>query len=215
MIEWITKIDILSLVLGTVASTWYGYYIKRPKLRTSGSGSGSDREFYKNRIHVQNVPGLIGVRYGDTTLFGFQMLRGREFGEVIDRNPAHHCSASLLDRQSNEHICNLWWCGPDRKISQEITLKSGESTELLLFVRRMSEPLKYFPYRARNADTPAPIEPEDHLKFEDTREFIIEIRCSYGKKRIRRGCKMTKGFDGRLRWMVEGCVLLTILSYNR
>jgi hypothetical protein len=64
MLEWIMNIDVTSLVLGTVfgtvGSTWYGYYVKRPKLSAQGSGYGGSREFYSNHIMVGNVPGCGG-----------------------------------------------------------------------------------------------------------------------------------------------------------
>lgn len=201
------KIDFLSLVfgivLGTLASTWYGYYIKRPKLAIQGSSSGGGKDFYSNSISVSNVPGLIGIRFGDTVFFGWTIIAGREFGEVIDRSPAHQCYALLLDKQSNEHICRLWWRDVDRKFRQEVTINSGQSAELFLFARRADELLKYFPYQVQDIDSTSPVVPADHLKFDSTREFIIEIVYSYGKKRFRREGKMTKGFNGRLQWTLD------------
>ena len=79
------------------------------------------------------------------------------------------------------------------KMTQTVTLNSGQQAELHLFVRETKERFKYFPYQLSGPDATRPTIPEDYMKFDDSREFVIEISHSYGKKRKRIGARVTRG----------------------
>lgn len=208
MFDWVKNIDVPSLTLGAVlgafASTWHSYYVRRPKLQVTGGGSGGGSSFYTNHITISNSPGLLGLKLPETTILGINIHRHIEMGLVVDRNPAHRCSAFLYDKETNQSIKPLWWRASDGKMTREVTLKSGESASLMLFARLSNEQRKYFVYQLDNAGSTEPHAPDDQDKFETTREFYIDINHSYGKKRMRIDCKMTKGFDGRLHFSSKG-----------
>lgn len=89
-------------------------------------------------------------------------------------------------------------------MTQVVTLNSGESADLMLFARETREPLRYFLYQQNGPEATAPTIPEERIKLEGSRKFIIDVRYSYGKKRIKITTKMNKGFDGRLWRMTDG-----------
>jgi hypothetical protein len=127
-----------------------------------------------------------------------------EMGLVVDRNPAHQCRAWLYDKETDHAIKPLWWRTSDRKMTQEITLKSGEFADLMLFARFGNETRKYFVYQLSRPDSTEPNPPDDQDKFDATRDFYINSVHSYGKKKVRVECTMTKGFDGRLHFSSKG-----------
>lgn len=181
------------------------YYVRRPTLQvTGGGGGGGETSFYGNRITISNSPGLLGLKFHETTILGIHVHRHIEIGLVVDRSPAHQCRAWLYDIETNDVIKQLWWQTSDGKMTQEVTLKSGESAGLMVFARLGNEKQKYFVYQLDRPDSTKPLVPDDQDKFDTTREFYIDIRHSYGKKRVRIECKMTKGFDGRLRFNYKG-----------
>jgi hypothetical protein len=140
----------------------------------------------------------------ETTVLGINIHNHIEIGLVVDRNPAHKCRAWLQDKETNQTIKSLWWRTSGGQLMQEVTLGSGESASLMLFARLNDEQRKYFVYQPGGPEGNTPIVPDDQDKFDATREFYINIRHSYGKKKMRIECKMTKGFDGRLSFSSKG-----------
>ena len=69
---WMLRIDVLSLVLGTLLGTllsaWYGLYLHRPVLKVIGGGGGGGKEFRSSSIRMTNSPGTFGVRLGETII---------------------------------------------------------------------------------------------------------------------------------------------------
>lgn len=213
MFGWATTIDLPSLIIGAalgaafgaLTSTWHSYYVRRPKLQvTGGGGGGGPHSLHTRHITIRNSPGLLGLKLPETTILGIHIHRNIEMGLVVDRNPAHQCRALLYDKETNHPIKPLWWRTSDGKMTQEVTLKSGEQASLMLFARLGDEPRKYFVYQLDSSESNESRVPDDEDKFDTTREFYIDIRHSYGKKRVRIECTMTKGFDGRLQFRSKG-----------
>lgn len=149
MFDWIARIDVPSLVpgalVGTLVSTWYHFFLHRPKLQVCGSGSGST-----THIDLWNEPGLFGLILPETTILG-RVIHGRkEFGHVVERNPANQCRAWLYDKESNRAIRPLWWRTSDGNFTQEVSIKSGEQVSLMVFARLAEEKRKYFVYDLLN-----------------------------------------------------------------
>ncbi|MBX3547781.1 MAG: hypothetical protein KF748_01370 [Xanthobacteraceae bacterium] len=139
MLSYIPNIDFTSLILGTVfgalVGTWYGHYIKRPKLRVTGhgGGGGTSTGVHSNQLNVTNTPGLLGVRIPETVLFGWRVNHLIERGLSVDRTPAQQCNAHLVDKDSGRFIKSLCWRNGDGSYSHEVSISSGQSAKLMLF----------------------------------------------------------------------------------
>lgn len=185
MFGWVWSIDIPSLVLGAalgaVTSTWHSYYVRRPKLRVIGSGSGGG-SFYHNRITISNSPGLLGVRLPETTIFNKNIHSDIEIGLPVDRNPARNCRAWLYDKETNRGIAQLWWQTIDGKMTREVTLESGEQADLMLFARLKDEKRKYFVYQVESSNNPNLKIPDDEDKLDETREILYQNHSLPPKK---------------------------------
>lgn len=118
-------------LFGTLVSTWFNYYLKRPKIEIIGGGSGGG----SNHIDIRNAPGLFGIKIRETIILGWSIHPQIEWGFVVDRNPAHECRAFLYDKGTNEMIKMLWWETYDQQLTQVITLHAGERAHLKLFAR--------------------------------------------------------------------------------
>lgn len=192
-LSWLGRIDLLSLLigaaLGAFASTWHGHFVRRPKLRVTGTSGGG---FVA--IRIRNEPGFIGLRLRETTLLGFHIHSPKEFGLVIDRSAAHECSAVLIDKQTRQQIRALWWWIGDTTV-QNVTLESGSSAELMVLSRQGAEPGKYYVWQ-RGDDPLVSIPPPGAAQFEGSREFVIEVLYAYGHKRTRFPFSVVKRFDG-------------------
>jgi len=152
--------------------------MRRPKLAiTGGGGGGGAGSYHRNHISVSNQPGLLGIRLGDTVVFG-RRLHGRfEKGLTVDRSPASECQANLHDRKTGQYIAGLWWTPTQGGAPWQRTLAigSGGTVTLALFARLDSEPTKFFVFEPENPnqwDSP-PREPIDDVKFHDTHEFPV------------------------------------------
>lgn len=195
---------IVGAVLGTIASTWYSFYLKRPVLKVVGSGGGGGPgKGHRNSLNISNVPGHFGINVQPSTIFGLQLHGSFQYGLVVDRNPANECSAHLYDKQSGQPIKPLWWRLPDGSYARQTTIESGKQATLMLFARSHDEPLKYFPFQPANSTNDIVIPPENE-KLEGTRAFWIVLQHSYGRKSLRIDCRITKGFDGRLSFDSQG-----------
>jgi hypothetical protein len=199
-------IPIVTLVLGVVLGAWYGVYLKRPKLKVAGSGGGGGPGpgHHQNNVRVLNQPGLLGLRLSQSVILGKRIHGSVEKGLTIDRNPANECTASIHDKQSGRHIAPLWWRSTDPNAPWQIvvTMQSGEAFDLMLFARLDGEPTKYFPFEPQ--DDGSPRIPNDAAKFDDTRDFFVQVMYSYGRQKLTFDVTMRKGFDGRLTYETEG-----------
>ncbi len=207
--EWLKTIDPVSFILGTAFSvfvgTFYGHFIKRPKLQYVGGGNGRIADgFRATNIRIRNTPGFLGLKIGDTTLFGWRIHNYKEIGTSFDREPARDCRALLFDKTGREIVCPLYWQSPGNPEAWQdvVTLNTGEDAALLLFARQEEELLKYFPYQPEKQGAITPKVPVDEAKFKDTQDFLVEIRYSYSKRTLRLPCTMAKGIDGRLQFKI-------------
>ncbi len=211
MIDFINSLDIPSLLLGSLigafVSFWLEVFVKRPKLIINGSGGGGGQGpgHHKNYVTIYNEPALFGIKISNTTILGFQLHGHIEKGLVIDRAPAQECSAFIFDKETNEFISQLYWKDEnDHNVSYTtITLNSGKRAQLMLFARLNSEESKYFIYQPESLSNEHPRIPDENSKFSETREFIVKITYSYGKKTFKFPVKVTKKYNGKLEYNIK------------
>ena len=202
-------IPVLTLILGVLLGAGYTVYLRRPRLTVTGSssGGGPGPGHHSNRLRVTNQPGLLGIRIKQTVVMGKQVFGDFEKGLTVIRDPAIQCQATIHDVQNgNRHIAMLWWrplTEPDGDWDRTVTIQSGETFELALFARLDTEPTKYFIFEPVSEQSPSPRIPNDDAKFDDTREFLIRIKYSYGRQELPFRGTMRKGYDGRLTWEGE------------
>ncbi|MDX2073613.1 MAG: hypothetical protein SFX19_04515 [Alphaproteobacteria bacterium] len=213
IVQLISNLDILSLVigafLGTIFSFWYNHFMTRPKLFVAGQGSGGGHGsgFFQNHVCIENRPGLMGFRLGRTTIFGKKILRNIEWGSPFYRSPAQECRASLYDKNTNDFIRPLYWRDPNNhdSITPSVTLNCGEKAELMLFCKLYNEKLKYFVYEPTDHNNIAPRVPDDEVKFNDTREFVIKINHSrYSKPILTFNVGVKRSLSGSLEFSAAG-----------
>ena len=212
MINWTGPITVPGLVagviLGALVSTWFRYYITRPKLVVvgGGGGGGAGPGFHVNHISVRNPPGIFGLKLRETIILGWRLHPSVEWGLVLERTPAHECRASLYDKETNKFVKQLYWRTSEGKFVDVVTISSGHSEQLYLFARKADEKLKYFVFQPDPAAASAHSakEPSPEEKFDQTHHFIVEIRHTYGKKKFRTEASVERGFDGRLSYRHAG-----------
>lgn len=190
-------------LLGAFLASLFDFYIKRPKLVIAGGGGGGGPKniegFTECHVTVKNEPGLFGIAFRETVIFGKKIHGNFDKGIIFERNPANECRAFLIDKKSGQIIAPLIWRQLGGSLSQSITLNSGEQASLMILARKNSELLKYFPYRISNLNTKEMMVPDDELKFDSDKEFIVQISYQYGRRKISFDVKVTKDFiNGRL-----------------
>jgi hypothetical protein len=157
---------------------------------------------------VRNQSGLLGLRLGETTIFGRPFHGQIERGFSFDREPAKECHGRIYDKATGDFIAPLWWrrAGTALGWQQGVTIESGESCELGLFARLSSEPTKYFVFEpiAGEPGSPPRVPATDEAKFEGTHDFRIEVAYSYERQKLVFEGRMRKGYDGRLYWESRG-----------
>ena len=195
MLDWLRELDIGSLllrgVIGRLLSTWHSYYVKRPKLKLIGMGGAS--------IRVSNVPGFFGLAFPHTVVLGRLLHGDKELGLPIDRDPARDCTAVLYDKETGQHVANLYFQVTDDTTRSTVTLDSGNSANILIFNRAETDRSTYYPWRPDNEDSSRPAAPREvDAMFNSTREFNIVVRYAHGRKKVEFPVRMIRGFDGRL-----------------
>jgi hypothetical protein len=198
-------IPIITLIVGALLGSWYTVWMKRPKLRPSGSSGAGGQDFHSNSIRLRNQPGLLGLNLPETIIFGKQIHGYIERGLTFERTPAKDCRATIHDKKSGRHIAHLWWRRPPSSDggpawAMDTTIESGEECDLMLFARLTNEPLKYFIFAPQNpVDPSSPVQvPVEHAKFNDTHEFSVRVSYSYNRQKYTFTTIVTKGYDGRL-----------------
>ena len=171
------------LILGFVLGVWGGAYVKRPKLRFVGGGSGGSGApdgYQIYNLTVRNMPGWLGLTIGRTVILGLSISGSHRIGTPVMRDPASKCMADLYDTK-HKFVAPLWWRVPGdggTKIERFTTLPSGDQAELLVFVQRNSDRPSYFPF-APNGNGEPKIQ-ADPLRFRDARRFVIRLTCEDG-----------------------------------
>ena len=180
-------IPLVLLVVGTLLAAGFGIYLKRPTLRAVGSGGGGGQQFHSCRVQIRNVPGLFGIRLGETVLFGRILHRPIDKGLPIDRNPAKDCAAWIYDGE--QALTTLWWQSRNTRDAwqQRTTLESGDAAELVLFARLHDEPTQYFIFAPSDPTDPNmnPRVPDAGEKFQATitpREFAVHLVGMDGRR---------------------------------
>jgi hypothetical protein len=147
-VVWFVLGLVLGAILGAVLGAWYTVIHKRPKLRVvgGGGGGGPGPGYYSNHVTVRNQPGLLGVRFGETAIFGKRLHKPIEHGFSFDRDPAKDCRAMIFDKETGDLISELCWRreGELSPWQRRVTIPSGESYYLALFARLDGEPTRYF-----------------------------------------------------------------------
>ena len=192
-------IAIASLALGALLGVRTTHHVVRAKLRVGGRGGGGGQGpgFHRNYVGIRNEPSMIGLRLGETIIFGKLILPRIERGMVVARNAAHECTAQLRD-ENGEHVAVLWWAvdeGSAQRYRRTVTIGNGETANLMLFARLHDERFKYFPFQPDNAGNP--VVPHDEMKFTDSKNFRVRVDYSSGRH-LDFGLTMTKRDDGRL-----------------
>jgi hypothetical protein len=193
--EWLSKLDPSSLLLGGLVgaflSTWYNFFIKRPKLEICGGGSGG-----ATYVRLRNKPGFIGIVFRENTIFGFRLNSRIEWGLTVDRSAARDCSASILDKETGESILPLWWRISHSIVEHTITLDAGDAADLLLASTQQAAADSYYIWQPTGNGALTPAIPPAQAQFQGPREFIVEIRHSDGRVKMRFPLKITRRYDG-------------------
>lgn len=198
---WLT---VLLIFVSVVTGASFYNHIKRPKLSVIAGGSGGGGpDYMRNEMAIANRPGILGINLGETLIFNKRILPPLCKGLSVDRNTARACRAWLLEMPSKRPITTLWWQVEDRMV-QTVNLDTGGSANLMLFARRVDEPLTYFVYQPESPRSPSPMIPDDDVKFRDTREFLIRITYSDGQQQLDAPITMRKGNHGRFSWEHNG-----------
>lgn len=207
LFQWAKDIGTLQLVIGGLIGVCLDSFIKRPKLVINGGGGGGGPGpgFHQTNLTVMNDPGLLGIRLGDTRIFGKPIHGYILKGIVFDRIPAHECRALLYDKKTGEFVSMLWWRTRDEppQMVQTVTLHSGETIDLLLFARLDSQRSKYFVYEPESPSSTKPKIPEEDDRVSESRDFVIHLNHSYGRKTVKIDLKVVRNINGTLTWKTK------------
>jgi hypothetical protein len=179
-------------LIGWVTNHWYAVSLRRPRLRIGGSGlSFLQTGLAYRTIGIENELRYFGINLPPTMILG-KHIKTRFGNHVLERDSARRCRARLLDK-SKTPICSLYW-NLSNNILSEVDIKSGESANLMLFIRDKQGEEEYYAYQPiSNTDfTPKLIKSP---KFKDTMEFIVEVLYSYGEV-LYIPVKVIKKYDG-------------------
>jgi hypothetical protein len=189
--------------LGVIAGTWHSYFHKRPILDSTGGGSGGvlSNKFSVTYIRVHNRPGLMGLKIRESIVFGMSLHGRIEIGVPFDRSPARGCRGLLFVEGTDEIIFPLWWRKSDGSMVTDLTLGPDEWADLIVFGKETNDHQRYFAYRRANGDDETVI-PPDHAKFIGSKKFIVEIRHSNDRVKIRIPASVTATHDGRLYYRI-------------
>jgi hypothetical protein len=193
------NIDPLSLVLGALLGallgTWHSHFVKRPKLKAIGSGSGGC--VY---LSIQNTPGFLGISLRPTILFGWRALGQIELGLPVDRAPARDCAAWLHDDQTGEIVKGLYWQIPETgEIVRTVTLETACVANVITMTRQGADPGKFFVWQPDETGD-APLVPPPVAQLEGARNFHIEVSYAHGRKKVRFPFRVVRDFDGNYRY---------------
>jgi hypothetical protein len=116
--------------LAIVVGAFFNNYIKRPKLTHTGGGGGGGGQapgFYSNHITIANSPGFLGIRVGETVIFGMRILPPIPAALLIERNVAKECRAWIYDASENRAMTILWWQVKSGPMVQSVTAAKNGS----------------------------------------------------------------------------------------
>jgi hypothetical protein len=188
-------VGVIFYILGAITTV----YIKRPKLAVLGMSSGGSAlptGFITVSITVGNASGRVGVRIGQTVLFGLRINNPHWFGLPVMREPATECMASLCDKKGS-HIAPLWWRDPKDALRRKplINLDSGQQAELFLFAQRNDEVPRYYIYEQDSNAEPK----TSAVALTETMRFIVRLSWANGQKKRDLKYTVTTGYtDGRI-----------------
>jgi hypothetical protein len=197
----IGSIDPLSLIIGAVLGAfmaiWLDLYVKRPELVIGGFGSGSRSDGTQgNSVSIHNKVGWFGISIRETRIFGLRIHPSFRLGLPFQKSLAQDCRAQLFLADTNEHICQLWWSGPDSSVEDVKSIRSGDSASLLIFIAKNGEK-KYFPYQPKDRTTGEVKPPPEPTYFSGSKDFYISIHHSYNQT-FRYNLRISEKFDGKL-----------------
>ena len=196
MLTALANLDVASLLIGAVIGAplgfWFSSFCQRPRLDWDGtsSGSGGPGGWAQINVRVTNRPGFVGIRLGETTVFGRRLHAEIECGWHIERGPARDCAAFMYDIESGDCI-PLYFRDPARPeaFANGITIQSGRKKDLLLMAHQNGD-FGYFPFAPKWGDPNGVALPDTALRYRATKKFRVVI--SYGpsgsaklKKRLR------------------------------
>jgi hypothetical protein len=190
--------NIVTFLLGCLAgwftNHWYSVNMRHPSLRQSGSGGGINFDGSGYRyvsVSLQNELRQLALILPETVIFG-KRLKTRFGNQIVERDPARQCRARLLE-ESGRHICHLWWMD-GQKTAETVEIKSGESSNLILFLRSNNTG-QYFVYQP-TSNTDLTPKTHDVPTFNKTMAFLVEVSYLHGSRRLQFPVKVVIGYDG-------------------
>lgn len=188
--------SILGAILGWWTNHWYSVNLTMPRLRISGGGGGRsplDLGFRSVHISVENELRHLSVRIPTTIILG-KPLKTYFGNQIIERDTARKCTASLLD-ENGKHICQLWW-SQGKEIIPSVDILSGEKANIIVFFNK-NDSDSYFPYQPNSQSDPVP-KITNVPKFDKTMNFSVIISYAYGSKSINLPVKVSFNYDGNV-----------------
>lgn len=186
---------IIGCLIGWFINHWYSVVMRRPSLRQSGSGTGSNFRnsgYHYNHITISNELRTFTLKIPETVILG-KRIKTHFGNQIVEREPATQCTARLLEK-SGKYICHLWWTkGNDITPTTEIS--SGNSTSLLLFLRREDNENKYFVYQPKSQTDFSP-KTSRLPTFTKTMHFFVEVSYSHGSQKLTFPVSIVIGYDG-------------------
>jgi hypothetical protein len=155
---------LFTIVVAVIFFIW-GLTVKKPKLVSTGAGSGGisvpNKDIMASNIVVYNKPSLFGIK--------------------IDREPARITSARIYDPALQEFVgpSLMWGKNGSQELEREHTIESGRQGNLYLFAKeRHSE--EYFVFSAVSLNTEIS---RPTTKYKDNKkDFSVVLRDTIGRK---------------------------------
>jgi hypothetical protein len=162
--------------------------LNRPKIRMSGGGGGMGpvSGFRLVYLTVENEPGFLSLRLGQTTILGRRIHNGKIlFSLPFQRLPAYQCTAWVKEQGAPQGVGLSWRVPGGSWGGGPITIEPGTSAQLGVFARQdpNPNPVAYFSYPPTSNTDETPRIPPPQAAFTGARTFELWIDYLYGRKR--------------------------------
>ncbi|HVS79059.1 MAG TPA: hypothetical protein VHD84_02085 [Candidatus Saccharimonadales bacterium] len=149
------------------------------------------------------MPALLGLRMGQTIIFGHKIHPPIQKGLTLERTEAKECTAEILDKRTKKHLAPLWWrvLDSDRMVST-VDIPSGKNAELMLFAQKDENSARYFIYKPISESDHSMVVPPDGAMYTRTKSFLIVI-SSYGRRKWMFETAVTIMPDGKVTYRVK------------
>jgi hypothetical protein len=171
-------VSVIVAAVFLVLAVAFNEYIRRPKLFVSGGGNSKVGPHTLVFVSLRNEPSFLGVRFGETILFGHILHRGVNWGLTIQSNPAK-IPAGIQDLDSNSNSGpGLVFRDPGKPdaYTQIVTLASGESAQLgILATGEQACSTYYYFVPDQTAGDWTPKMPPVESRFTSDRRFVVLV----------------------------------------